>query len=202
MCLLFAVNMLIAILFLIALIALIGIVDILAPKIRFIRGHVNIIRLLISGLIVLGIGWCLLSGLSPTMPVEKINEEMRAEQLFVNVRQDSLKHLMDKKNMKFKTAGIFSSKATLQFPITSGSTSATRNLTAELNSLASSFGKKLQVELIADTDVKLQCPTIKQDGITYVTVPAVVMVNLMEQDYALKIEDSLKPQPSRNRNKR
>ena len=97
MCLLFAVNMLIAILFLIALIALIGIVDILAPKIRFIRGHVNIIRLLISGLIVLGIGWCLLSGLSPTMPVEKINEEMRAEQLFVNVRQDSLKHLMDKK---------------------------------------------------------------------------------------------------------
>ena len=202
MCLLFAVNMLIAILFLIALIALIGIVDILAPKIRFIRGHVNIIRLLISDLIVLGIGWCLLSGLSPTMPVEKINEEMRAEQLFVNVRQDSLKHLMDKKNMKFKTAGIFSSKATLQFPITSGSTSATRNLTAELNSLASSFGKKLQVELIADTDVKLQCPTIKQDGITYVTVPAVVMVNLMEQDYALKIEDSLKPQPSRNRNKR
>ena len=84
--------------------------------------------------------------------------------------------------MKFKTAGIFSSKATLQFPITSGSTSATRNLTAELNSLASSFGKKLQVELIADTDVKLQCPTIKQDGITYVTVPPVVMVNLMEQD--------------------
>lgn len=188
MCLLLVGNMVIAILFLVAFIALVGFVDIFAPKIRFLREHVNIVRLVISGLILMAIGWCLLSGLNPTMPVEKINDEMRAEQLFVNVRQDSLQQLMSKKNLKFKGAGLFSSKATLHIPISA--TSASGEITAELDTLARSFNKKLQVEVINDNDLKLKCPAIKQNGITYVSVPAVVMIKLLGQDNAHEVADN------------
>lgn len=188
MCLLLVGNMVIAILFLVAFIALVGFVDIFAPKIRFLREHVNIVRLVISGLILMAIGWCLLSGLNPTMPVEKINDEMRAEQLFVNVRQDSLQQLMGKKNLKFKGAGLFSSKATLHIPISA--TSASSEITAELDTLARSFNKKLQVQVINDNDMKLKCPAIKQNGITYVSVPAVVMIKLLGQDNAHEVADN------------
>jgi len=188
MCILLIGNMIIVISFLVALIALVGIVDVLAPKIRYIKDHVNIVRFIMSGLVLLGIGGLLLSGLSPTMPIEKVDKDMRSEQLFINVRQDSLQHLMDKKELKFNGAGLFSNKATLQLPI--GSTSTSKELVAELDTLASSFNKKLQVKSINDTVIKLQCPSIKQDGITYITVPVIVMINLMELDYALKVIDT------------
>lgn len=139
-------------------------------------------------------------GLNPTMPVEKINDEMRAEQLFVNVRQDSLQQLMVKKNFKFKGAGLFSSKATLHIP--NSATSASDEIAAELDTLARSFNKKLQVEVVNDNDVKLKCPAIKQNGITYVSVPVVVMIKLMEQDIAHQVTDNLKPQVSDNSNMR
>lgn len=200
MCLLLVGNMVIAILLLVAMIALVGIVDIFAPKVKFFKGHLNIVRLAISGIILLGIGWCLLSGLKTTMPVDNNHDDMLAEQLFINIRQDSLQQLMDKKNMVFKGAGLFNNKAILKIHI--GASTASRKLTAELDTLARSFSKMLQVDLVSDNDIKLKCPAIKQNGITYVTVPAVVMINLMEQDYAIEIADNQKPQVSENNNRR
>ena len=143
--------------------------------------HVLLVRIFFYVVILLGAGWLLMRGLQPRMPHEKIDHTLLRERLFVNVRQDSLQHLAEQHGVSIDGPSLFGNRANITLPI--GPTQASQSLKTELDSLAAVYSREVEVEP-TDGGVRLSCPTVRQQGVRFVCVPVVVMINLLGQQHS------------------
>ncbi|MBR4239821.1 MAG: hypothetical protein IKQ03_10495 [Prevotella sp.] len=141
----------------------------------------SLFRTAFFALVFFGAGWMLMRGLQPRMPHEKIDHTLLRERLFVNVRQDSLQHLAEQHGVAFDGPSLFGNRANITLPI--GPTQASQSLKTELDSLAAVYCREVEVEP-TDGGVRLSCPTVRQQGVRFVCVPVVVLINLLGQQHS------------------
>lgn len=145
------------------------------------RERQMLLYLAVFAALIVGGRALLMSGLRAHMPADKIDHTLLRERLFVNVRQDSLQFLAEQHGVAVEGPSFFDNRANITLPI--GPTQASQSLKTELDSLAAVYRREVEVEP-TDGGVRLSCPTVRQQGVRFVCVPVVVMINLLGQQHS------------------
>jgi len=130
------------------------------------------ISVIIFSAVLFGSGWLLTRNLYPHAPSDKIDHTLMRERLFVNVNQDSLQQRCEQLGIDFSKPSFFGKNATITMPL--------GFLSDELNSLNTIYNNEIEVDTVNES-IHISCPTVKQDGIRYVSVPVLLLINLLTQ---------------------
>jgi len=157
------------------------------------RERQMLLYLAVFAALIVGGRALLMSGLRAHMPADKIDHTLLRERLFVNVRQDSLAERARSMGFSVEGPSLLGSRATVSLP--QGSSLADKRLHAELDSLAAVYSHDLQLSPAEGGGLTLSCPTVRQGGTRFVTMPVALMAVIMAQPASAAAPTTSTPQP-------